>query len=252
MTDTGTAALEPFPDDWERGLCVVAHPDDLEYGAAMAVARWTAAGKHIAYVLATAGEAGIDAMKPEDAGTVRELEERASAAIVGVDQVEFLGHPDGVLQAGLPLRRDIAREIRRHRPEVVISINFHFGWGSNRPDGGGGSLNQADHRALGLALVDAVRDAGNRWVFDELLKEGFEPWAGTRWGAFAGSSTPTHAVDVTGYLDHGIRSLQAHRAYLENLGDGSFDPVAFLTEQATGGGRAFGVEHALTFEVFDF
>lgn len=251
MTEADAPPLEPFPDDWTRGLCVVAHPDDLEYGAAMAVARWSAAGKDIAYVLATAGEAGIDAMPPERTGAIREREERASAAVVGVDRVTFLGHPDGVLQPGLPLRRDIAREIRRFRPEVVISINFHFAWGSSRADGGGGTPNQADHRALGLALIDATRDAGNRWVFDELLVEGFEPWGGTRWAAFAGSPTPTHAVDVTGYLDHGIRSLEAHRAYLDNLGDTGFDPAAFLEGQATRGGATLGVEHALTFELFD-
>lgn len=244
-------ALDPFPDDWTTGLCVVAHPDDLEYGAAMAVARWTAAGKEISYVLATAGEAGIDGWAPERTGPVREREERASAAIVGVDRVTFLAHPDGVLEHGLPLRRDLAREIRRHRPDVVISINFQLGWGSDRPGGGGGGLNQADHRALGLALIDATRDAGNRWVFEELLVEGFQPWSGTRWAAFAGSPTPTHFVEVGRHLDQGIRSLRAHQAYLEHLGDPGFDPAAFITAQAVRGGVAAGVEHALTFELFD-
>ncbi len=91
------SALEPFPDDWARALAVVAHPDDLEYGAASAIARWTDEGRWVGYVLATSGEAGIDGMAPSEAGPVREAEELASAAVVGVDSVEFLGLADGTL-----------------------------------------------------------------------------------------------------------------------------------------------------------
>jgi LmbE family N-acetylglucosaminyl deacetylase len=246
----GDAPLELMPEDWERALCVVAHPDDMEYGASMAVAKWTSQGKEIAYVLATAGEAGIDSIAPERAGTTRELEERKSAAVVGVSSVTFLGHPDGTLEHGLPLRRDIAREIRRHRPEVIISITFRLTFGGGAANGGGGTLNQADHRNLGMALIDAARDAGNRWIFEELTAEGFEPWGGSRLIAFAGSPRPTHAVDVSGFLDEGIASLQAHKTYLDNLGDGGFDPGAFIAQQAKAGGKHLGVPHALTFEVF--
>lgn len=251
MTDPSfeTNLLEAFPDDWQRALCVVAHPDDLEYGAAMAVARWTGEGKDVAYVLATAGEAGIDSMPPEVAGRVREQEERDSAAIVGVTAVEFLGHPDGALQYGITLRRDLAREIRRHRPELLVSITHRDTFGGTAANGGGGSLNQADHRILGQALIDAARDAGNRWIHEELGKEGFEPWGGARLIAFSGSPLPTHGLDVTGHLDAGIASLRAHQAYLDNL-HGDFDPAAFLTRQAEDGGRRLGVEHAQTFEIF--
>ena len=245
MSETGPE-IDVLAEDWQRALCVVAHPDDLEYGAAMAVAKWTAQGKEVAYVLATAGEAGIDSMKPEDTGVIREQEERASAAAVGVDSVTFLGHPDGMLEYGLSLRRDIAREIRRHRPELLVSINHRDGW----TDGAGGTLNQADHRVLGQALIDAARDAGNRWVFDELLVEGFEPWGGARMIAFAASPKPTHGVDVTGHLDAGIASLAAHDAYLRNLGGEAFDVASFLAESAARAGAQLGVEHAVTFEVF--
>ena len=93
--------LLAFPDDWQRALAVVAHPDDLEYGAASAIAAWTAAGKHVVYVLVTSGEAGIDGMEPAEAGPLREAEERAGAREVGVDVVEFLGHADGVIEYGL-------------------------------------------------------------------------------------------------------------------------------------------------------
>src|SRR5947209_6580077 len=112
-------------------------------------------------------------MAPEEAGPLREEEERRSAAVVGVETVEFLGYPDGVIEYGLPLRRDIARAIRRHRPEVLISINPHLTFAP-------GVLNMADHRAVGMALLDASRDAGNRWIFRELLGDDLAPWNGVR------------------------------------------------------------------------
>jgi LmbE family N-acetylglucosaminyl deacetylase len=106
--------LTPLPEDWHTALAVVAHPDDLEYGAASAVARWTSQGKQVSYLLVTRGEAGIDAMDPAQVGPLREAEERRSARAVGVHGVEFLDYRDGMIEYGLPLRRDIARAIRRH------------------------------------------------------------------------------------------------------------------------------------------
>src|SRR5271155_1627984 len=94
-TDKRAGPMQPIPEDWTRAVAVVAHPDDLEYGAASAVARWTGQGKEVAYVLVTDGEAGIDGMSPEEAGPLRREEEIRSAAVVGVDRVEFLGHADG-------------------------------------------------------------------------------------------------------------------------------------------------------------
>src|ERR671921_587060 len=105
-------------------MAIAAHPDDIEYGTAGAIARWTAQGKTVTYLLATRGEAGIDSMHPAQAAPLREEEERAGAREVGVDVVEFLDHTDGVVEYGLPLRRDIARAIRRHRPDVLVSGAF--------------------------------------------------------------------------------------------------------------------------------
>lgn len=118
--------LPVLPEDWERCLCVAAHPDDIEYGTASAVARWTSQGKQVTYLLATRGEAGIDGLHPDRAGPLREREERDGAAEVGVDTVEFLDHRDGTVEYGLALRRDITRAIRRHRPEVVVSGSFEI------------------------------------------------------------------------------------------------------------------------------
>ena len=232
--------LPALPEDWERALAVVAHPDDLEYGAASAIARWTDQGKWVGYVLATSGEAGIDGMHPSEAGPLRRGEERAGAAHVGVDTVEFLDHRDGVIEGGLELRRDLARAIRRHRPEVLVLSNFEFRWGF-------GGLNMADHRVVGVAALDAARDAGNRWVFPELLDEGLEPWSGVQCAFVNAAPTPTHHVDVTATLDRGVASLREHRAYLDGLGY-DMDADAFLRGNAETTGAICGVRYAVEFE----
>jgi LmbE family N-acetylglucosaminyl deacetylase len=241
-----TVELEPLPDDWSRAMAVVAHPDDLEYGAASAVARWTSEGREVVYVLATSGEAGIDGLDPTESGPLREEEERKGATHVGVTSVEFLGHRDGVLEYGLPLRRDIARAIRRHRPDVLITINHH-------PSFEGGGVNMSDHRVVGEALVDAARDAGNRWVFTELLDEGLEPWDGARRIFVAASPLGRHAVDVTGFVDAGVASLQEHRAYLDGLAAGTVgtDPDEFLRGMAAQTGSRFGGRPAVSFELIE-
>lgn len=239
--------LPSVPEDWHRALAVVAHPDDLEYGTASAVARWTSQGKEVAYVLVTDGEAGIDGLSPAEAAPVRREEQRRSAAVVGVDQVEVLGYPDGLVEADHRLRRDLAAAVRRHRPDVVVSINFRETFGQP-------GWNHVDHRNVGVALLDAVRDAGNRWVFTELVEEGLEPWPGVRFVAFGNSPQPTHGVDVTGHLDAGIASLREHRVYLEGLPEGTMgtDPEAMLRGAAEAFGPRLGVELAVPFEVIPF
>jgi LmbE family N-acetylglucosaminyl deacetylase len=236
--------LPALREDWQRALCVAAHPDDLEYGLASAVARWTSQGKQVTYLLATRGEAGIDSMDPAEAAPLREEEERAGARAVGVDVVEFLDHRDGVVEYGLPLRRDITRAIRRHRPEVVVGGAFDVRMV-------GGMTNQADHRAVGLATLDAARDAGNRWIFPELGAEGLQPWTGVRYVCLGGAPEPTHGVDVTGFLDRGIASLRAHKVYMEGLGAAAFDPAPFLTWIAEASGARLGVDAAVLLEVHE-
>jgi len=204
------AGLLPLPDDWSRALAIAAHPDDLEYGVAAAVAAWTDAGKEVAYLLVTRGEAGIDGLDPVEAAPVREEEERRSAAVVGVHDVRFLGHRDGVVVDGPELRRDLAREIRRFRPDLVVTLNHHDTFGP-------GVWNSADHRAVGRAAIDAVGDAGNRWIFTELTDEGLAPWGAVRRVAVAASSRPTHVVEVGAYRERAVASLAEHRAYLSAL-----------------------------------
>jgi LmbE family N-acetylglucosaminyl deacetylase len=233
--------LKPLSEGWERALAIVAHPDDLEYGAASAIARWTSQGKEIVYLLVSRGEAGIDSMSPEEAGPLREKEERNAARVVGVRHVDFLNYRDGIIEYGLPLRRDITRSIRQYCPDILITVNHHLTWN-------GTVLNMADHRWVGLAVLDAARDAGNRWIFPELLEEGLEPWDNVRMVLIGGSPRPTHAVDVAGFLEKGIASLKEHPVYIENL-QGDFDPEAFLTQIARSTGKRFGCELAVSFEV---
>lgn len=230
--------LEPLDEAWDRALAIAAHPDDFEYGIASAVAKWTRAGKQVVYLLATRGEAGL-AIPPAEAGPLREDEERRSAAVVGVADVEFLDHRDGVVEYGLALRRDLAAAIRRRRPDVVLTINHRDSWG-------GPSFNMADHRAVGLATLDAVRDAANPWIFPELAAEGLQAWSGVRGVYVGGSPRATHAVDVTGHLDAGIASLREHAAYLEHVGT---DADSWLTGMAEATGARLGVRHAVAFEV---
>lgn len=235
-------SLPHIPEDWDRAMCIVAHPDDIEYGTASAVARWVAAGKEVVYVLATRGEAGIDSMPPAATGALREREQIDAAHAVGVQVVEFLDHVDGVIEYGQPLRRDLARMIRKYKPQVIVTQNTDL---TRR----GGILNQADHRAVGLAALDAARDAANRWIFTELLDEGLEPWNGARLIFIPGVHDADHWCDTSAHMDAGVAALAAHAEYINNLSE-PMDVDAFLRKPAAERGKQFGVEYAVVFKVW--
>lgn len=221
--------LDTVPEDFARAMAVVAHPDDLEYGAASAVARWTRAGRSVAYVIVTDGEAGIDGIPPAEAGPLRQEEQVASAAVVGVDDVAFLGHPDGVVENGLDLRRAIARQIRRFRPDVLVTATFDLTYRM----AGQRVLNHADHRAVGVAALNAARDAGNRWTFPERLSattteefvDGWEP-ARDAFNVFLADGlplrTPASALAVqlrldAATLDRKVVALRAQASQIAGL-----------------------------------
>lgn len=239
-----TKPYEPMPDDWQRALCVAAHPDDLEYGPACAVAEWTGQGKFVAYAVVSRGEAGIATLHPDATGEMRAEEQRRAAAAVGVHDVDFLGHPDGTIEYGLPLRRDLARAIRRYRPDILVTINFYDRWRS-------GDWNTPDHRNVGVALLDAATDAGNPWVFPELGDEGLAPWNGVRFLAVGGSPDSRHAVAVTGGLAAGIEALAAHAGYLASLPPDNpmSDAAGYLTTKLTRFGERFHGVPAMPFEI---
>ncbi|NJP67337.1 PIG-L deacetylase family protein [Streptomyces spiramenti] len=255
--------LLPLPLEWDRALAIAAHPDDLEYGAAAAVAEWTAAGKDVRYLLVTRGEAGIDSLAPERCGPLREREQRAGAERVGVGTVEFLDHRDGVVEGGVALRRDLAAAIRRHRPQLVVTLNHREHFGDRA------ALNTPDHRAVGRAAIDAAGDAGNRWIFREQLDRAafradpgnasgagedgrLSPWNGVRWVAVAASPQATHAQPVgEDALRRAVASLREHRAYLEGLG---VDPDPYSADLVRGAADAsagsFDGHRCVPFELF--
>lgn len=242
MTTTQPSA--PLPENWTRALGVVAHPDDLEYGASAAFARWTGQGKQVNELLVTRGEAGIETIPPEECAPIRMREQEAAAAAVGAHEVAFLEFADGALEYGLALRRELARAIRVYRPELIISLNFRESFE------GGGSYNHPDHRALGPAVLDSVTDAANRWAFPELAQDGLAPWKGVDHVAFSNSPWPTHYVELSqSDLAAGIASLKAHEVYFANL-DEDVDIASFLEEDARNNGAANGVSLAAVFEVF--
>jgi len=235
---TESAALDFYDDSQlRRVLCVVAHPDDMEYGGSAAVARWTAQGVEVSYLLLTAGEAGMRSQDPKDAADIRAQEQRRACELVGVRDLVILDLPDGTLEPSLEARRQIARRIRQVRPDMVLTQTWDLqvGWG----------LNHADHRAAGLATLDAIRDADNPWVFRELFEqELLEPWGVKELLVFGG--TPSHVIDISGEaLQQGLDSLEAHEQYLAELG-GSTETRNMLESMAASQAEGIdGVDHAL-------
>lgn len=219
----------------DRVLCAVAHPDDMEYGASAAVAEWTSQGVEVAYLLLTAGEAGIRHMRPEEVAPMRAEEQRAACDIVGVKDLKILDFTDGLLEANPETRAAIAREIRRFQPQAVVCTTWELEvpWG----------INHVDHRAAGLATVDAMRDADNPWLYQDQIAEGLEAWS-TKWLLVTGTEA-THAIEVSeDSVEKGVESLAAHEGYLRALPDHPH-PREIVEGTTRGGGEAAGVPFAL-------
>lgn len=195
---------------------VAAHPDDIDFGAAGTVAAWTASGAEVHYCICTSGEAGGEAGVPSaEIRAVREAEQRAAAAEVGVTHVTFLRHPDGQLTASLDLRRDITREIRRVRPEIVIGPSPEINWARI-------AVSHPDHRAAGESTLAAVfPDARNPRAFPELFtEEALPPWTVRElWLAGCPEGRPNRAVDITDVVDAKIAALRAHRSQTATFDD---------------------------------
>lgn len=206
--------LMVFPQDWQRALVIVAHPDDPEYGMAAAVAQWVDDGKEVHYLLASHGEAGIATMTPELSGPLRSVEQLNACRQVGVENLTIMDHPDGRIEEGVALRRDFARHMRLVKPDVVLTLNHGETWGPGR-------WNSTDHRAVGRSVLDAVSDADNDWIFPELLQEGLGRHK-VRWVGIS-SPQPTHFVSVSPEnIEKAVASLAEHKEYLRAL---SPDPV---------------------------
>jgi len=198
-------------DGVRRVLIVTAHPDDVDFGSAGTVAAFTAAGVDVTYCIVTNGEAGgSDRTMPRiDMAALRQDEQRAAAAVVGVSDVRFLGHPDGMVQATPGLRRDISRVIRQVRPERVVTQSPERNWDfvyASHPD----------HMAAGEAAVCAVYpDARNPFAHPELLEvEGLEPWTVPELWIMGPGKHPGIAVDTTATVERKIAALLCHKSQI--------------------------------------
>jgi len=228
--------------DAERVLVVVAHPDDVDFGSAGTIASWVAAGIEVTYLLVTRGDSGgFDATPRDQMPILREAEQRAAAAAVGVTQVEFLeGYRDGSVTPSLELRKDIVRAIRRYRPDRILTSSplrrYDRIAGPSHPD----------HLAVGEATTCAIYpDARNEFALPELLRdEGLKPWTVREVWYQAGPS-PDHAVDVTDHIEAKLAALRAHATQVSH-----FDVEARVREMLAANAAAHGLPEGRYAEVF--
>jgi LmbE family N-acetylglucosaminyl deacetylase len=233
-------SADPLPDV-KRVLVVMAHPDDADFGAAGTIAGWVADGLDVAYLLVTRGDAGgFDETPRHEMPELREAEQRAAAAAVGVSDVEFLdGYADGTITATIELRRDITRAIRRFRPDRILTSSPLRRWeriaGPSHPD----------HLAVGEATTCAIYpDARNPFAFAELLREGLQPWV-VREVWYQGGPNPDHVVDVTDRFNLKVAALRAHASQTAHM-----DLEGFLVERLSLLARAGGLPEGRLAEAF--
>lgn len=197
-------------NEWQRALVIGAHPDDPEFLCGATLARWAREGKEIRYLLLTCGEKGNNnpAVAPEKVSVIRQAEQRAAAKVIGAKDVVFLGYQDGELANTPDLRREIVSEIRRFKPQIVVTsdpTNYFPGnaW-----------INHVDHRTVGLAVIDALSPAAGCWTyFPELLKQGLEPYSPQEvWLSL--TNEPNRSVNVTDTIDIKIAALLEHKSQI--------------------------------------
>jgi LmbE family N-acetylglucosaminyl deacetylase len=224
----------------ESALAVVAHPDDIEFGAVGTLARWVKHGCRVAYLLLTSGDVGIaeDGLTRQQAMEIREAEQRAAAELAGVTEVIFLREPDGMLQPTLELRRKVVREIRRFRPEVVIVMDPTIVWS------GDNYINHPDHRAAGTVAIDAVFPAaGQPHVFEELAAEGLTAHKVRKVYANSWMNADTF-VSIDETIDLKIAALRAHKSQM-----GDWDPEPRVKEWAAERAKGKEMRYAEAFRV---
>ena len=226
-------------------LVVAAHPDDIEFGCAGTVARWVQEGARVTYALLTNGAAGSSdpQMTRERLAELREAEQRASAKVVGVDQVEFLGHEDGLLEPSLEVRKEVVRLIRRVRPEVVVTTDPTTRYFADQ------YINHPDHRAAGeVTLAAVIPGSDTRLAYPELLDEGLEPVKLTGVWLMM-NMEPNLVVDIGDFLDKKIESLACHATQISQA-DG--EEMGFVTGMAEFSAAEQPFQYGEAFRVFRF
>ena len=214
LTRPGPAGEELTPEQ-KRVLLVAAHPDDPEFSSAGTVANWVRDGIDVVFVLVTSGDKGTPdhTMTGERLSGMREEEQRAAAARLGVTQVHFLRYPDGELMPSLELRGAITRMIRMFKPYAVLTHDPLTLFYNNE------FINHPDHRAVGLATVDAIYPtARDPLQFPEQTREGLEPHKVKEiylWG----SDQPNVVVDISDTIQEKIEALKFHASQLGEAAD---------------------------------
>ncbi len=196
----------------ERALVIFSHPDDAEFSAASTIALLTRSGTRVDYVVTTDGGKGTEdpAVTPAQLTATREAEQRAAADKLGVTEIVHLGYPDGYLTPSLDLRRDIVRQIRRFRPDLVIAQN------PIRRQDGNPFIGHPDHLATGEATLAAVYPAArDRLNFPELIDEGLEPWK-VRQVLVSGVENPNLFLDVSSTFEQGLEALFCHASQISD------------------------------------
>lgn len=240
---TSSPTLWMLPRPFRRALVVVAHPDDAEFGAGGTIARWTQDGTQVRYLVLTDGAAGSSdpTMTRERLAPLRVEEQRAACSLLGVEDVSFLGYHDGYLEATIEARRKVAAEIRRFRPEAVVTINPEIRWTSR------GSVNHPDHRAAGDLVLHSINPAASSRLWDtSLLDEGLEPWDVTELWLMSFGEGPHH-VDITATFERKIAALRCHTTQLRD-----WDPEPRMRDLAGQRGKEVGVELSEGFTVLRF
>ena len=207
-----SAVTEEHPWRPSRFMVIVAHPDDADFGPAATAARWIDQGSVGRLVCCTSGDAGGDdwRLDPIELGTLREAEQREAAGVVGYEGIAFLHQPDGALANDLALREQLVREIRTFRPDAVLCVDPETLFYSD------GGVNHVDHRASGMAAVDAVYPAArNPMSFPWLARDGLEAFVVRRLYLFW-SNRSTAYVDVTTTLERKLAALRAHASQIRH------------------------------------
>ena len=225
-------------------LSIHAHPDDQEFSVAATLAKWARAGSRIISIVITSGEAGTNDPSKDESykpilARIREGEQLAANAILGIQETVFLHYPDGYLQHTLELRRDLTRLIRKYRPDGVVCGDPTTRFFSNR------YMNHPDHRAAADAACDAVfPSAGSRPIFPELLSEGYEPHE-VKLVYLGSTDQPNEWVDISETLELKINALRQHKSQL----NGHFDVDKEMREWAAEEGKPVGLAAAEGFRV---
>lgn len=224
----------------KKAMVIVAHPDDIEFSCAGTVARWVKEGAEIVYVLCTSGDVGISepGMTKEQAAKIREAEQLAAAEVVGVKEVIFLREPDGMLENTIALRKRLVREIRRFKPEVVITGDPTVVWAHSN------YINHPDHRAASGAALDAVFPAaGQPNLFEELAEEGITAHKIRKVYVTSWEMADTF-VNISDTMDLKVEALRKHASQMQD-----WDPEPMLREWAADYAKGKEMEFAEAYRV---